>query len=417
MIRSRAAATCRVPANPAHTPKLSCTALRRTFRTGRTLRLCGAVQAHTYADCVNPPFALHLDRWSSNSTAGVRRRRWWVAQHKRGSCADGEGCQSGKCAGCRHGGGDGDEVEVTKVVGTAEVKGRGAGDESCRNGKGESDKAEVTMVRRRWRKAESVLRLQHVPLPPIHQHSVHCRCVYAPCLPFFYAPCLPFFHAPCLPCVHAPCLPCVHAPCMPCSMRHACRVPCAMFAVCSCASLSVCPCAMHAVCPRVCTHALGRPIPFALGRQAAQATTDTPPWQAGGTCYNRYTTLRAGGTIHNSHTTLHCTASTARRHAIYQVDYMRMMSGGGGGAAGSERPQGRGISRDELRAHRSPGDAWIALKGKVYDVTSYLSYHPGGARVLLGAAGTDATRLFQKHHAWVDADYLLSASTVGWLEE
>mmetsp|Transcript_25484 Transcript_25484/g.75332 ORF Transcript_25484/g.75332 Transcript_25484/m.75332 type:complete len:147 (-) Transcript_25484:497-937(-) len=123
----------------------------------------------------------------------------------------------------------------------------------------------------------------------------------------------------------------------------------------------------------------------------------------------------SGGGAGGSPSTREGAAPTEK--AASQVDYMRMMSGGGGGAAGSERPQGRGISRDELRAHRSPGDAWIALKGKVYDVTSYLSYHPGGARVLLGAAGTDATRLFQKHHAWVDADYLLSASTVGWLEE
>ena len=45
-----------------------------------------------------------------------------------------------------------------------------------------------------------------------------------------------------------------------------------------------------------------------------------------------------------------------------------------------------------------------------------LQFHPGGARILLKAAGTDATALFLKHHAWVDADYLLSRKAVGFLK-
>ena len=46
----------------------------------------------------------------------------------------------------------------------------------------------------------------------------------------------------------------------------------------------------------------------------------------------------------------------------------------------------------------------------------HTQFHPGGSRILLKALGTDATALFQKHHAWVDADYLLSRRAVGWLQ-
>ncbi|KAJ3339866.1 hypothetical protein HDU93_007751 [Gonapodya sp. JEL0774] len=53
----------------------------------------------------------------------------------------------------------------------------------------------------------------------------------------------------------------------------------------------------------------------------------------------------------------------------------------------------------ELAAHNSEKDAWIALYGKVYDVTSFLSKHPGGKRILLKHAGKDATSEFEKFHS------------------
>lgn len=49
-------------------------------------------------------------------------------------------------------------------------------------------------------------------------------------------------------------------------------------------------------------------------------------------------------------------------------------------------------------------------------ICTYPQFHPGGARILLKALGTDATALFNKHHAWIDADYLLSRRAVGWLQ-
>jgi len=51
----------------------------------------------------------------------------------------------------------------------------------------------------------------------------------------------------------------------------------------------------------------------------------------------------------------------------------------------------------------------------VYNVTPYQRFHPGGAAWLLKGAGRDAGALFDKYHAWVNADMLLSACLVGLL--
>lgn len=49
---------------------------------------------------------------------------------------------------------------------------------------------------------------------------------------------------------------------------------------------------------------------------------------------------------------------------------------------------------EEVSRHTSANDLWIALHGKVYDVTKFLKEHPGGEEVLLQLAGGDATQCF-----------------------
>ena len=57
---------------------------------------------------------------------------------------------------------------------------------------------------------------------------------------------------------------------------------------------------------------------------------------------------------------------------------------------------------------------WTSLRGRVYNLTAYLPFHPGGGSILLtSAAGRDCTKLFDKYHAWVNADALLEACLVG----
>lgn len=80
------------------------------------------------------------------------------------------------------------------------------------------------------------------------------------------------------------------------------------------------------------------------------------------------------------------------------------------------RSRTREITSEELQSHNSEGDAWMAVRGKVYDVTPYLEYHPGGKKVLEECAGTDATKVFNQYHAWVNAEYILASCQVGKLQ-
>lgn len=67
----------------------------------------------------------------------------------------------------------------------------------------------------------------------------------------------------------------------------------------------------------------------------------------------------------------------------------------------------------EVMQHNSAEDCWMILRGKVYNITPYLRYHPGGVNTLLKAAGSDGTALFDKFHPWVNADGILEACCVG----
>ena len=80
-----------------------------------------------------------------------------------------------------------------------------------------------------------------------------------------------------------------------------------------------------------------------------------------------------------------------------------------------------GISMEELAKHNSRDDCWIAIDGKVYDITSFIYQHPGGDAILKGC-GKDATQLYRTRpmgsgtpHS-EDANQRLSQYYVGDLE-
>ncbi|CDP08267.1 unnamed protein product [Coffea canephora] len=61
------------------------------------------------------------------------------------------------------------------------------------------------------------------------------------------------------------------------------------------------------------------------------------------------------------------------------------------------------ITSDELKKHNKPGDLWISIQGKIYDVSDWVKEHPGGAFPLLNLSGQDATDAFVAFHpgtAW-----------------
>lgn len=76
----------------------------------------------------------------------------------------------------------------------------------------------------------------------------------------------------------------------------------------------------------------------------------------------------------------------------------------------------RQISREELAEHCHVWDGWCALKGKVYNISPYLAYHPGGESIMHKTLGTDASKLFDKYHRWVNIEGLIGSLQIGYLD-
>jgi cytochrome b involved in lipid metabolism len=57
--------------------------------------------------------------------------------------------------------------------------------------------------------------------------------------------------------------------------------------------------------------------------------------------------------------------------------------------------------------------AWSSYQGKVYNITPYLPFHPGGEGELRRAAGKDGGKLFMEVHPWVNWENMLGECLVG----
>ncbi|XP_066597171.1 cytochrome b5 reductase 4 isoform X2 [Prorops nasuta] len=71
------------------------------------------------------------------------------------------------------------------------------------------------------------------------------------------------------------------------------------------------------------------------------------------------------------------------------------------------------VSMTELAEHNKRTDAWIAIRGIVFNVTRYMDFHPGGVDELMKGVGKDATKLFENVHAWVNYQSILQKCVVG----
>jgi cytochrome b involved in lipid metabolism len=96
---------------------------------------------------------------------------------------------------------------------------------------------------------------------------------------------------------------------------------------------------------------------------------------------------------------------------FHLVDWMRLMSVSG------KTKGAKKVTLKELAEHSSEFDCWTAYNGKVYNITQYLHYHPGGVPKLMQGAGKDCTVLFNKYHRWVNIDSMLAKFIIGVLDE
>ncbi|GBG29182.1 TBC1 domain family member 23 [Hondaea fermentalgiana] len=72
-------------------------------------------------------------------------------------------------------------------------------------------------------------------------------------------------------------------------------------------------------------------------------------------------------------------------------------------------------TQSDIEAHDKPRDAWIALEGKVYDVTEFADKHPGGSGIITWNAGTDATQVFREQGHGYDHIQALERYFIGYL--
>ena len=62
--------------------------------------------------------------------------------------------------------------------------------------------------------------------------------------------------------------------------------------------------------------------------------------------------------------------------------------------AGQEQPavaSNESYSLEEIGEHGSEDDCWMAIEGKVYDLTAYLGRHPAGSAIMISWCGREAT--------------------------
>lgn len=70
----------------------------------------------------------------------------------------------------------------------------------------------------------------------------------------------------------------------------------------------------------------------------------------------------------------------------------------------------------DVAKHGSKDDCYTTVRGSVYDVTSWISKHPGGEKAILSICGKDGTAMFEgKHDGQPRPENELSSFQIGTL--
>lgn len=67
-----------------------------------------------------------------------------------------------------------------------------------------------------------------------------------------------------------------------------------------------------------------------------------------------------------------------------------------------EKNQKNFYSLLEVQKHNSKESCWTVIRKEVYDLTQWISKHPGGEKAILNICGKDGTDLFEKQHGGKD---------------
>lgn len=57
-----------------------------------------------------------------------------------------------------------------------------------------------------------------------------------------------------------------------------------------------------------------------------------------------------------------------------------------------------GHTMAEVQKHNTSSDCWAVVNGSVYNFTSWISEHPGGAQAIINMCGKDGSAAFNAQH-------------------
>ena len=74
-------------------------------------------------------------------------------------------------------------------------------------------------------------------------------------------------------------------------------------------------------------------------------------------------------------------------------------SGSSSSGSSSSGSSGTVITAATVAQHASPSDCWTIISGRVYNLTSFIASHPGGASRIIALCGINGTSAFSTQHA------------------
>ena len=76
-------------------------------------------------------------------------------------------------------------------------------------------------------------------------------------------------------------------------------------------------------------------------------------------------------------------------------------------------PKLKQFTLKEVATHCTVESCWMAINDKVYDLTEFIEYHPGGYEIMLEYAGADATNAFNEKPHTIEAADMLDKYLIG----
>lgn len=93
----------------------------------------------------------------------------------------------------------------------------------------------------------------------------------------------------------------------------------------------------------------------------------------------------------------HTGAEAVWKNRLPQSNQAKSQQSTGSTSSGSTSAKA-GITMAEVKKHATAANCWAAIDGNVYNLTNWISKHPGGPGVIKTLCGTDGSQMFNQQH-------------------